>query len=181
LFINGPFGVGKTTVARLLVNELPRAALFDPELAGAFVWHLTRDMDDDVEARTDFQDHPLWEPMVVETARLLHRQYGRTLVIPMSVWRRDRFLRLAEGLRIVDPDLRLLHLTASEETLRSRIRGRPESEGDHGWCLAHLEVCMRASLDPTFGTRISTDDRTPEEVLGEILSNLPVLDGWSRN
>lgn len=174
LFLNGPFGVGKSTAAELLVERLPEAALYDPEIVGAFVWHLTRNVDEDVETRTDFQDHPLWEPMVVETSRLLKIEYGRTLIIPMSVWNRERFTRLTDGLREVDPDLRLLHLTASEETLRSRILGRPESEGDHGWCLGHLEVCLEASRDPAFGVEIRTEGLSPSEVADEIQGKIGV-------
>ncbi|MGI8860087.1 MAG: AAA family ATPase [Rubrobacteraceae bacterium] len=138
LFLNGTFGVGKSTAAEMNVERIPLAALYAPEL-------------------------------VVETARLLLAEYGRTLVIPMTIWRRDRFERLVDGLHTVESDLRLLHLTASEETLRSRILGRPESEGNHGWCLKHLEACLEASKEPTFGTRIKTDGRIPAEIAGEIL------------
>jgi len=169
LFLNGTFGVGKSTAAEMNVERIPLAAVYDPELVGAFVWHLTRDMDEDVDGRKDFQDHPLWEPMVVETARLLLAEYGRTLVIPMTIWRRDRFERLVDGLHTVESDLRLFYLTASEETLRSRILGRPESEGNHGWCLRHLEAYLEASKEPAFGTRIKTDGRIPAEIAGEIL------------
>lgn len=172
LFINGPFGVGKTTVARLLVGRIKDAVLYDPELVGAFVWHLTREIDEHVEQRKDFQDHPLWVPMVVETASLLYKEYGRTLIIPMTVWSRDRFTELAYGLRTADPDLRLFRLTAPEETLRTRILGRPESEGNHWWCLSHMEVCLRASRDPLFGTEIRTEDRAPAQVADQIMATL---------
>jgi broad-specificity NMP kinase len=34
LFINGPFGVGKTSVARVLVQKMPHSMLDDPEVVG---------------------------------------------------------------------------------------------------------------------------------------------------
>src|SRR5918993_1243935 len=34
LFVNGPFGVGKTSVARVLVRKMPHTILFDPIIAG---------------------------------------------------------------------------------------------------------------------------------------------------
>ena len=37
VFINGPFGVGKTTVAERLVGRLPGSLLFDAELVGSFL------------------------------------------------------------------------------------------------------------------------------------------------
>lgn len=174
LFLNGPFGVGKSTVAEIVVKRIPSAVVFDPEVVGAFVWHLTRDIDEDVEGRNDFQDHPLWEPMVVETARLLKGGYGGMLIIPMTIWRWDRFERLVDGLGGVDPDLGLFRLTASEATLRSRILGRPESEGNHGWCLGHLGVCLEASRDPAFGVEIRTEERSSFEVADEILNEIGV-------
>jgi predicted kinase len=170
LFLNGAFGIGKTTTARLLIERIPDAMLYDPEIVGAFL----RKLLEGVAEQADFQDHSLWEPMVVETARMLKTEYGFTLVIPMTVWRRERFERLAEGLRAVDPDLRLFRLTATEKTLRERILSRAEAEGDHGWCLRHLEVCLEASEDPAFGTEIRTDGRSPEEVTGEVLATMEI-------
>ena len=165
LFINGPFGVGKTTTARLLVEGLPDAVLYDPEIVGAFVCSLTEDF----EQVEDFQDHRLWETMVVEAARALREGYGGPLVIPMTVWRPGRFWRLTEGLRDVDPDLRLFWLAAPEETVRGRIFSRPDAEGNHEWCLKHLATCTEALRDPLFGVEVGTDDLTPHEVADEIL------------
>jgi hypothetical protein len=34
LLLNGAFGIGKTTVSRLLVARSPRAVVFDPEWMG---------------------------------------------------------------------------------------------------------------------------------------------------
>ena len=34
LLLNGAFGIGKTTVARVLVARMPNALLFDPEMIG---------------------------------------------------------------------------------------------------------------------------------------------------
>jgi hypothetical protein len=101
LFINGPFGVGKTTVARLLVQKLPRTILYDPEIIGG-VLHRVLGPLTKVE---DYQDYTLWRRLVVGGARLSRRVSGRTMVIPMTVRRRDAFDPLVEGLRRVDPNL----------------------------------------------------------------------------
>ncbi|MEE3922370.1 hypothetical protein V2I01_41005 [Micromonospora sp. BRA006-A] len=37
VWLNGAFGVGKTTTARLLTNALPDARLFDPEFLGSML------------------------------------------------------------------------------------------------------------------------------------------------
>ncbi len=168
LFINGPFGVGKTTTAKLLVESLPNAMLYDPEAVGELL-HYTLSP---IHKECDFQDYTLWPKMVVEFAGHLVREYGRDLVIPMTVTDRGRFEYIVSGLRGIDPDLRLFRLTASEDELRRRIVTRPDSDGNRGWCLSHVESGLEAAKDPAFGTEINTDGRMPEEVAAEMLSSV---------
>ncbi|HSH80161.1 MAG TPA: AAA family ATPase, partial [Herpetosiphonaceae bacterium] len=87
VLLNGPFGIGKTTTAHLLVERLPDAMLLDPEEIGTFVRRLVSP----IEQRDDYQDHALWRVLFVEVAGLLRETYGRTLVVPMTIWRRDYF------------------------------------------------------------------------------------------
>jgi 2-phosphoglycerate kinase len=85
VFLNGPFGVGKTTVARLVVERIPGAMLFDPELIGAML----RGLFGEVEAVGDFQEYAIWRDLAVDLARRVIEGYGRALVVPMTVWRRE--------------------------------------------------------------------------------------------
>lgn len=173
LLLNGPFGIGKTTLATRLVARLPDAMLYDPEVVGAALRHLVRGVD----AADDFQDLAAWPAAVVANARALREAYGRSLVVPMCLWRRDRFAAITEGLRRVDPDLACFRLTASEATLRARILGRPDAEGPHAWCLAHLASGLAAARDPRFGTEVSTEGRDPDEVAAEVLRVLALPGG----
>lgn len=168
LFINGPFGVGKTSVARLLLQKMPHSRLYDPEVIGT-VLHRVLGPFAKVE---DFQNYTLWRPLVVGGARVLKTVSARTLMIPITVWRRDLFDPIIAGLRRVDPDLSCFRLTASRDVLIDRISSDAEDREAHGWRMAHVEVCLRASLDPAFGTEICTDDRAPVEVADQILKSL---------
>lgn len=168
LFLNGPFGIGKTTVAHILVEKLPHAMLYNPEEVGDFVRQLVMP----VEQTNDFQDFVLWRTLVVEVARHLKERYGRTLVIPMTIWRRQYFETITTGLRRIDPDLNCFRLTASKDILESRILSRPDSKGPHEWCLVHLEVGLAASRDPAFGVEVQTDGYTPIEVAQTIIDLL---------
>jgi hypothetical protein len=168
LLVNGPFGVGKTTTARLLVQRLPRARLYDPEHVGA----LLRFLLGWVRPVPDYQEYALWVPLTVLGARLARGAYHCDLVIPMTVAHRSRLGSLQAGLRSVDPTLRTIQLTASREVLRGRILNRPETEGGHGWCLSHLEEGMAMAMDRAFGVPISTEGRTPAQVAEAILEIL---------
>jgi hypothetical protein len=61
LFINGPFGVGKTSVARLLVHKMPRSMLYDPEMIGAVLHRVLGPFG----KAEDYQDYALWRPLLV--------------------------------------------------------------------------------------------------------------------
>ena len=166
ILLNGPFGVGKTSAARRVVARLPNSMLYDPEEVGS----LARKVVGDLDRPDDFQDLPLWRELVVATAGALVRAYGRTLVAPMTILRRDYFDEITAGLRGVDPELMCFRLTASEEELRARILSRPDEEGPHEWCLRHLETGVEAARDPEFGIEVVTDGRTPDDVADTILA-----------
>jgi adenylate kinase family enzyme len=172
IFLNGPFGVGKTTTARLLVERIPHARLYDPEHVGAIL----RATLGKIERVSDYQDHRLWPRLTVEGARLLWVTSRRPLVIPMTIARRDRFDFITSRLRRINPDLLCVRLTASREVLKQRILG--SSEGQH-WRLDHLDEGMALSGDPAFGQEIPTEGRIPAEV-ADVIMELPVIAARTR-
>ena len=64
IWLNGAFGVGKTSVARLLVERLEGATLVDPEKLGFLLQRLPG------RARGDFQDMAAWRRGTVHAVRL---------------------------------------------------------------------------------------------------------------
>ena len=159
--LNGAFGVGKTTVARLLVRRLPHACLYDPEHVGTLVRSLGR-------SHEDYRDDPVWRRLVVAVAGALHSDVSAHLVVPMTLSRAEHLAEIVAGLRSVDPDLRLFRLVASEDVLRGRILARPDDDGPHEWCLRHLASGLAAMRDERFGSEIPTDGRTPDEIADEV-------------
>jgi hypothetical protein len=173
LFINGPFGVGKTSVARLLVQKMPHSMLYDPEVIGAVLHRVLGPFG----KAEDYQDYALWRPLLVGGARLLRKVSTRTLVIPMTVWRRDLFDPIIAGLRRIDEDLSCFRLTASRDVLIDRISSHAGDREAYGWRMAQVEACLKSSRDPAFGTEIRTDERAPVEVADQILQSVAVPTG----
>ncbi len=164
VFINGPFGVGKTAVAERLVKQLPRGLLFDPEWIGFVIkrtWHR-------LVPYSDYQDDPLWRRLTLFSLRALART-GRPLVVPMCIWRTDYFDQIVGGLRR-QHTVHHVCLTASPATLHARLTRRGDAPGS--FAFQQVEPCVAAFQSPLFDVRLPTDDQTPDDLVATILALL---------
>ncbi len=168
IFINGSFGVGKTTVAELLVQRLPNSLLYDPEEVGYFLSKIVHPIDH----FDDFQDLFMWRTLVVTTAKLLKETYRRTLIMPMTIWHRPYFDEVMSGLRSIEPDLLHVCLTASAETLYNRVAQREHTPEARTWIHERIECCVVAFQGPEFAVHIDAEHNTPEEIVQEILVSI---------
>ena len=167
IWINGAFGAGKTTLADELHRRLPDALAFDPEYVG---YILTRWVPSPESG--DFQDIPLWRKLVAQFAIGLAAEYGRPLIIPMtlvnSAYREEIF-----GL-IGDAGNQILHvfLDVPADELRRRIdsqvlvENNPEADASsRAFRHRNVERCVAARDELPAGTLILRgDQRTPDEL-----------------
>jgi hypothetical protein len=123
LWLNGTFGVGKTTTANLLVRDIPNARLFDAEEVGYLLGRIGG-----FPELGDFQHWPPWRSLVAETARQVHDYVGGTLVIPQTVLVADYWTEIATSLSARKTPLRHFVLHADPPVLRHRIRERHRVE-----------------------------------------------------
>ncbi|HEY7414643.1 MAG TPA: AAA family ATPase [Ktedonobacteraceae bacterium] len=170
IMVNGSFAAGKTTTAELLVQRFYHSMLYDPEIVGLGLAAIVKPL----ETFTDFQDLTAWRPLVIETARVLKQVYGRTLVIPMTLWHRPYFEEITDGLRQIDPHLFHFCLTARKETLLKRLAQRRHEHTEQAltWIQERFDPCIAAFASPVFAVHIPTDEKTPEEVVTEILAQM---------
>lgn len=149
VWINGAFGVGKTTVAAELVSLLPSARIVDPERIG-FVMRRTfwRDV--------DYQDVELWRSLTARRVRSAGRR--GTAIVPMTVTDVDVFDRLTVGAQT-------FLLTAERRTLERRIARSAEASG---WRSSQLDRCLHAFEVADLGTPVPADDRSPAEIASAI-------------
>jgi hypothetical protein len=169
VWINGAFGVGKTSVARALSRKWPAALLFDPEEVG---FMLRRVVPKDSQTG-DFQDLPLWRRLTVETAVGLLKQTARPLIVPMALADPKYFAEVVVELRARGVSVHHFALVASRDTIGRRLRRRWELPGSKRWALAQLDRCVSALESPEFRLHVNTDGRSVDEVLEDILAHLP--------
>lgn len=167
VFLNGSFGVGKTTVANRLVSQLPNSVLFDPEEVGGMLMRILRP----IAWTGDFQDYQLWRRLVPQVAEGLVKEYGQNLVIPMTLWRSDYFDEVIAGLQQVDSDFHHFCLQAPREVVVERIERRGH-QGPGDWVFEQLDCCIPALQSTKFQTHIQTEMQTPDEVVSTILHHL---------
>ena len=171
IWINGPFGVGKTTTVAQLRGLLPDALVFDTESIG-YAIHPTLATEYPVG---DFQDWPVWREGVVAVLASLHRFTGRPVIVPQTVIVEDYWIEVAGGLHAAGITLAAFTLHASADEHERRIAGdtaepastaqwRRERAADFRKALGWLR--QRTSV-------IDTDGRTPAEVAALVVAGLP--------
>ncbi|GHF91713.1 hypothetical protein GCM10018790_81020 [Kitasatospora xanthocidica] len=125
LWINGPFGGGKTTQATNLLRELPGSVVFDPEKVGCILRETFPGK------RRDFQDFPAWRPLVAECVIRVHEENeGRPVVVPMTLLNREYASEIHDRIRSAGAPLVHLLLHAEPGAISTRVEGSMEYPGD---------------------------------------------------
>jgi hypothetical protein len=174
VMINGSFGVGKTTVARLLRGALPKSVIYDPEWAGLALMRLSKWAALKGPGAEDFQDIGLWRRSAVAGVRLFRSFVSGPVLVPMTFSRRTYFDEVIEGIRRFDPEVRAFCLKASLPTIKKRLVGRgTEIEGPGAsWMARRIIECVEAHRDPHFGEPVDTEERSAREVAEDVLKML---------
>ncbi len=168
IFVNGPFGVGKSTTVRLLAEDLPEALVIDPEKVGHMLWSQLPE-----PLRTEeFELEPVWPTLTRCLLEESAHTYGRTLLVPMTIARPPVFAQIVGVLRERGHNVQHFTLLADAATIRDRLRARgegPDKWGELSWEGLQVERCLAALSEPLFGTHLKTGDRSPRSVADEIL------------
>jgi gluconate kinase len=151
LWLNGAFGVGKTTVAKLLTHR----RFVDPENIGYVIKRMPWWRD------TDYQDVRLWRRLVARQVKRAAK--GGPIVVPMTIVRRD----VLDELRAKLPSMRMVVLAAPAELIAARAEGDTVDPGARQWRLEQLDRCVTALADPAFGEHIDAT-RPPTEIAKEL-------------
>jgi len=175
IWVNGPFGGGKTQVAHELQRRVRGSVICDPELVGFGLQRMTPP-----GLRGDFQDLPAWRQGVREVLQRTLRAFGGHVIVPMTVVDPTYFEETVGRLR---SDGHLVHhvaLLADRTVVLRRLRQR--AVGRHlerltrpGWtprreafALANLDRCLDRLQAPTFAQHLQTDELSVSQVAEQI-------------
>lgn len=172
VMINGSFGVGKTTVAKLLREAVKGSAIYDPEWAGIVLMRLPKWIKPKGSGTGDFQNIDLWRRSVVAGVRLFRLFASGPIIVPMTFSHRAYFDEIVMGLRRLDPELRVFCLKAGLPTVKKRLALRGTEIEEAKWIARRIVECAQAHLDPHFGEPVDTEERTADEVAQDIMARL---------
>jgi len=175
VFVNGPFGVGKSSVVDLLSQRITNSIVIDPEKVGHMLWsQLPNSLHED-----EFELEPLWPPMSRLLIDLARRTYDRTLLVPMTIARPEVFDLIVGGLRDNGHRVRNFTLLATPTTVRRRLKERmrdrgeqPDRWGELSWEGLQIKRCLQSLRRPRFARHICTEDQSADEVAGLITALL---------
>jgi hypothetical protein len=167
LWINGPFGGGKTQTAHEIQRRLPGSVICDPEHAG---FGLRRMLPP--ELRGDFQELTSWRQGVVEVLDLALSGHDGVVIAPMTVTEPRCFDETVGRLRELGHDVRHFTLLAERETVLARLRergfghllryvaGKDAPLRRESWAVERLDHCLERLREPEFAEHLWTDHTT---------------------
>lgn len=167
LWINGPFGGGKTQTAHEIQRRLPGSVICDPEYPG---FGLRRMLPP--ELRADFQDLVSWRQGVVEVLDLALTERDGVVIAPMTVTNPAYFAETVGRLRELGHDVRHFTLLAERETVLKRLRqrgfghllqyvaGKNAPLRRESWAVEQLDHCLERLQEPEFAEHLWTDHST---------------------
>ncbi|WP_166022111.1 AAA family ATPase [Streptomyces chilikensis] len=167
LWINGPFGGGKTQTAYEMHRRLPGSVICDPEHLG---FGLRRMMPPPL--RGDFQDLASWRQGVVEVLDLALTHHEGVVIVPMTVTDPGYFAQTVGRLGELGHDVRHFTLLAQRETVLRRLRERGlgrlpgrlaggwKARRSESWAVERLDGALERLKEPGFAEHLWTDDFT---------------------
>ncbi len=163
IWINGSFGVGKTTIAENLKDRITNSKIYDPEKVGMFLYKTLP------EKKDDFQDYELWRTINYEMLKELDK-HNEVIIVPMTItnlqYYKDIVGRLQRG------GIKVLHfiLTADKEKIISRLNARGNSTE---WAYRQVDRCVTAFQNNSFECqRIDTNNKSIVEICNYLIKTI---------
>ncbi|MDX2394061.1 AAA family ATPase [Streptomyces sp. NPDC054904] len=178
VWLNGPFGAGKSTLAAGLNTALSGSVIADPEDIGAL---LRQSMAGHHRQQRDYQDYPAWRHLTVRLVAELHQLTTGPVIIPMTILNEQYARKLHTPLSQLGTDVHHLVLHADRAPLTTRTNRNVEYPGNEERSEAVRAHRHRRALDYEHAATawlhagahvIDTSTLTPGQTLQAALAHL---------
>lgn len=168
VWVNGPFGGGKTQTAYELKRRLPGSVVCDPERVGFGLHRMLPPA-----LRGDFQDLPAWRQGVHDMLDIALRGHPGTVVAPMTLVDTGYFAEIIGRLREDGHAVHHFALLAERATVLRRLSERGLGRGlrRESFAVAKLDHCLECLENPEFAEHIRTDRLTIPQVADRIAAS----------
>jgi predicted ABC-type ATPase len=174
VWIDGAFGSGKTTLVAELHRQWPETLVFDAEQIG----YVLREI---VEVPTgNFQDLPLWRKQVAAMAIGLVAEYGRPLLVPMTLVEAGYVEEIFTAVRRRGIVLHHVYLDVPGDELARRIDARIHAPGEpereariRAWGITQIDRCAAARALLSRDALVLDGRRPVAELAAEVLAVRP--------
>ena len=169
IWLNGAFGVGKTSVALGLQNKISNSFVFNPEDIGACIRNsMPSEMYQD-----DYQDYDIWREFCHKQLKYIENNFNGTIIVPMTITNQ---LYIDEIIgKLLSDGIAVKHyiLTADKSTILARLNTRGVTDTE--WPALQIDRCLAAFSGSIKGTEISTNNKSLNEIVNEIIEQSQVL------
>lgn len=178
VWINGPFGGGKTQTAYEIRRRLPGSIVCDPEVLGLGLHRMMPPA-----LRRDFQDLSAWRHGVYEVLDLVLTDATGPVIVPMTIVEPRYFRETVGRLREDGHDVRHFALLAQRSTVLRRLRerglghavrliaGKQAALRVESFAVSRLDLCLERLRAPEFGEQVWTDHLTVAQVADHIANS----------
>ncbi|MFJ8622292.1 AAA family ATPase [Kitasatospora sp. NPDC093550] len=175
LWINGPFGGGKTQTAHEIRRRLAGSVICDPEHVGFGLHRMLPPA-----LRGDFQDLPAWRHGVFEVLDRALTDHDGVVIVPMTVVEPAYFRETVGRLRERGHDVRHFALLAERATVVRRlsergfghavrwVAGKDAPLRRESFALSKLDLCLERLRGEEFARQLWTDRLTVPQVADHI-------------
>lgn len=178
VWINGTYGVGKTTVARALREMFPANEVELLELDNYADMILERILKKQQKSNclySDIDGMSQWDMQYFEEFRkMIEEKAHKTVVVDTAITEKACKNIVYDYLLDKYPGLLHIILVADEELIKSRIKGDNE-RNDKSFALVHLKGSV-SFMDENFNEaiRVKTDNRDVYDIVREIMEIVKV-------
>lgn len=162
-WISGPYGVGKSTVAKCLQEMLPKAFVYDAEEMGNAV---RENYPDECRQGIVFDGYPLWREFNYRLLKDIATRYEGDILVDMTIVCEEAYPEIIERLRADGVEVKYVILDADWKTIHDRVLKRGEKE--NCWCMQNIEMCLEYQQKETHAIHVNALNRSPEEIAKEI-------------